>query len=66
STEFSLDLDDIHQLRDFALLIMEHIQEEITFFAENELYLIKNKNKVEARNGESTTTLKIKMEQLFN
>lgn len=66
STEFSLDLDDIHQLRDFSLLIMEHIQEEITFFAENELYLIKNKNKVESRNGESTTTLKIKMEQLFN
>lgn len=46
---FDMDIDEVKDLRDFILLIMEHLRDEFIFFAENEFYLHKNNNFVKDR-----------------
>lgn len=66
SNEFTLDINDINQLRDFSLLIMEYIKEEIIHFAENEYYLRSKSEEVETRKQNTSENLRNQMEEIFS
>ncbi|MEC6814651.1 MAE_28990/MAE_18760 family HEPN-like nuclease [Photobacterium toruni] len=44
SVAFNLNRDNILRLRDLIFLIMDHIKDELSIFAENEFYLQKNED----------------------
>ncbi|MEJ6521107.1 MAE_28990/MAE_18760 family HEPN-like nuclease [Shewanella bicestrii] len=46
---FDMDIEEIKKLRDFIVLIMEFLRDELIHFAEKELYLYSNTNKVQTR-----------------
>ncbi|REF28527.1 hypothetical protein BDD26_3449 [Xenorhabdus cabanillasii] len=49
SNTFDVDILEIKKLRDFMILIMEFLRDEIIYFSEQELYLHSNHNKIEFR-----------------
>lgn len=46
AASFQMDLIEIKKLRNFILIIMEFLKEELVYFAEHKLYLYSNQSKV--------------------
>ncbi|MDN6983468.1 hypothetical protein FG144_18130 [Vibrio cholerae] len=46
---FNMDIEEIKKLRNFIVLIMEYLRDELVYFAEKELYLYTNHHEIVQR-----------------
>ncbi|PMN23477.1 hypothetical protein BCT41_04385 [Vibrio splendidus] len=62
---FDMDIHEIRKLRDFIVLIMEHLRDELIFYSENELYLDKNFNKAKMRAVKANSILESAIKEIY-
>lgn len=62
---FDMDIEEIKKLRDFISLIMEHLRDELIYFAEKELYLYSNLKKIEERKEFRNQQLEKAIKQIY-
>lgn len=62
---FNMDIDEIKKLRDFIVLIMEHLKEELIYFSENELYLFKNNELAINRSNKTNSELEAAIKEIY-
>lgn len=65
SAEFNLHIDEIKILRDFILMLMVYVKDELIYFAENELYLGINQNKIPTRKEQRDKEIQHEMELIL-
>ncbi|WP_050566695.1 MAE_28990/MAE_18760 family HEPN-like nuclease [Vibrio jasicida] len=62
---FNLSIPQVKTLRDFIVLLMEFVRDELIYYSEEELYLFNNMAKAEIRRDKSTTNLENNLKTLF-
>jgi hypothetical protein len=63
--KFKLKKDDIKILREFIFCIIEYVRDELTYYSQNELYLIKNSEKLKIRQDYRNNELKESMGKIL-
>ncbi|EJG1788396.1 MAE_28990/MAE_18760 family HEPN-like nuclease [Vibrio parahaemolyticus] len=62
---FNMDIVEIRKLRDFIILIMEYLKDELIHFAEEELYLHSNTTKINTRAAEINSKLEKEIKEIY-
>lgn len=63
---FNLSIPEIKTLRDFIVILMEFVRDELISYSEEELYLFNNMAKLEKRKSQSIALLENELKTLFN
>ncbi|MBE4573092.1 hypothetical protein BOO36_04400 [Vibrio navarrensis] len=62
---FNMDIEEIKKLRNFIVLIMEYLRDELVYFAEKELYLYTNHDEVMKRSMEVNKNLEHDIKSIY-
>ncbi|EGQ7851000.1 hypothetical protein IBP95_000437 [Vibrio vulnificus] len=65
TSTFNMDIEEIKKLRNFIVLIMEYLRDELVYFAEKELYLYTNHDKVMKRSIEVNINLEHDIKSIY-
>ncbi|NOH53253.1 hypothetical protein F0266_09950 [Vibrio coralliilyticus] len=63
---FSLSIPEVKVLRDFIVLLMDYVRDELIHYSEEELYLFSNMAKLERRKTDSVNMLEKELKSLFD
>ncbi|MGL0822659.1 MAE_28990/MAE_18760 family HEPN-like nuclease [Vibrio vulnificus] len=65
TSTFNMDIEEIKKLRNFIVLIMEYLRDELVYFAEKELYLYTNLDEVMKRSMEVNKNLEHDIKSIY-
>lgn len=65
TSTFNMDIEEIKKLRNFIVLIMEYLRDELVYFSEKELYLYTNHDEVMKRSMEVNKNLEHDIKSIY-